>query len=189
MKSLECVLEDAISSGEVVSVKYMAGSQPGVVRDISPISIDGDNVRARCLVSNSAKVFKISKMFLSDGVADYKQESDIEPLSLADGLSKYENELVDLGWVLKVDDEGAGVYRCFKNGKLRKTPDISIQYHKHRVELDFESGLMVEVGLSDRPWYVTRYKSNASSFKILSKAILKFMNNTKEAGVALGMHL
>ena len=47
MKSIKPILTEAIETGEVVKIKYHGGSQPGSLRQISPISIVGDDVVAR----------------------------------------------------------------------------------------------------------------------------------------------
>lgn len=47
-KNVEHVLVDAIENKQSLTVVYLGGSQPGTLRNISPISINGDKLRARC---------------------------------------------------------------------------------------------------------------------------------------------
>ena len=58
------VLIDAQKSGIVVKVTYKLGSQPNHAREIIPLKIINDNVIARCLNSNTDKLFRISKLKL-----------------------------------------------------------------------------------------------------------------------------
>jgi predicted DNA-binding transcriptional regulator YafY len=69
MGNLEQLLITAIETGEVINIKYHGGSQPGSIRQISPISVNGDDVRARCLATNRVKVFKISKMEIEQSLS------------------------------------------------------------------------------------------------------------------------
>lgn len=64
--SKESVLQEAITTGEVLRIRYEGGSQPGAERDISPISLKEGKVRARCYSSNAVKLFVIDKITILD---------------------------------------------------------------------------------------------------------------------------
>ncbi|MCD1631376.1 WYL domain-containing protein [Marinobacter shengliensis] len=60
-------LEEAIETGEVLTIVYNGGSQPGATRKISPIKIEGAKVRARCFSTNAVKLFNLEKVVIPDG--------------------------------------------------------------------------------------------------------------------------
>jgi predicted DNA-binding transcriptional regulator YafY len=60
--NIEASLKEAIETGEVLKVRYHGGSQPGALREIAPISVNGDKVRARCYSSDAVKTFVIGKV-------------------------------------------------------------------------------------------------------------------------------
>lgn len=57
-------LESAIGTGELVSIVYHGGSQPGAFREITPLQIEDGKVRARCYTSNAVKTFALDKIEL-----------------------------------------------------------------------------------------------------------------------------
>ena len=65
METLRKILEEAIGTGELITIIYHGGSEPGSRRMISPIKVDDKIVRARCLTSNKVKGFSIDKIELS----------------------------------------------------------------------------------------------------------------------------
>jgi hypothetical protein len=69
-------IKGAIECHEVLTVKYHGGSsKPCSVRQIHPLqTLDTGKVRAKCLSSNSVKVFMIDKIEIVD---DSLRDSDI----------------------------------------------------------------------------------------------------------------
>jgi predicted DNA-binding transcriptional regulator YafY len=192
MESVEQILISAIETGEIINIKYHGGSQPGSIRQISPISVKAENVRARCLSTNRVKVFKLSRIeierssTLTNTYVPGKKTP--EPTSLKEAFESHRELLSNLGWLLSVEDEGAGVYRTFQNGKLRKTPDVYIQYFEFKYDYtDDDEGNEIEYTKpSERPWYVrSNTRDQASSFKKLSVATDKFVLLAKEAAETL----
>ena len=74
-------LLQAMGIGEILDVLYFAGTQPGTVRKICPLSLSKDKVRALCLASNTEKLYFISKM-------------DIIPADKATFYPSYVQELI-----------------------------------------------------------------------------------------------
>lgn len=58
--SVVSFLKSAIETGEILRISYGAGSQPGAIRDIRPVSIKGDMLRARDDFSSGLKNYKIA---------------------------------------------------------------------------------------------------------------------------------
>lgn len=194
MEGIEPALREAIETGEAISIKYFGGSQPGSIRQISPISVSGDDVRARCLATNRVKTFKLSKIELQE---DNSSKSYIpgavkpEITSLKEGLEKFRSELESVGWVLNAEESEAGLYRMFKNGKLRKTPDVYLQYQEMTydyTEFDDDGNEIEIMKPSTRPWYVrSNPEDSSSTFKSLGGAIDKFIEFAHLAERRLGL--
>lgn len=195
MENLKDVLINAINIGETINIIYHGGSQPGSLRQILPISINDDDVRARCLSTNRVKIFKLSKMELSE--SSKTQEAyvpgkiEAEPETLKDAFNSYKSIFNKFDWILTIDDEEAGIYRKFNNGKIRKTPDVYIQYHEFTydyTDFDDNDNEIEYTKPSTKPWYVrSNITDQSSSFKKLSSAIEKFVNFSKSAAEELGL--
>lgn len=56
------ILINAQKSGSIVKVKYLSGSQPTHAREIIPLKVLDDKVLAKCLNSNTEKLFRINKL-------------------------------------------------------------------------------------------------------------------------------
>ena len=196
MDSLKKILVSASETGEIISIKYHGGSQSGSIRQISPISVNNDDVRARCLATNQVKTFKLSKMELEQSSEHLKTyipgKKVLEPSSITEALEGHQELLFNLGWKLVIGKEEAGVYRTFKNGKLRKTPDVYIQYHEFTYDYtdwDDEGNEVEYTKPSVRPWYIRSNPANqGTSFKKLSSDIEKFINFSKEASEQLELN-
>jgi len=63
MKEIE-VLMEALQSGSIIKVVYKSGSQPGYAREILPLSIYGNELFAKCILSDAKKSFFINKLKL-----------------------------------------------------------------------------------------------------------------------------
>jgi len=178
-------LEDAIGTGELLTISYAGGSQPGAKRMISPIKVEGDKVRARCYTSNQVKVFNINKITIIEknvnGETTYKEGYHApEPATLTEAVEPHIEELTKIGWHVELSEEEIGVYRFFKNGKMRKTPDVYMLYQEYTTDYldqDAEGELVEHKRKSSRPWYVRSNVSgeNASSFSVLSRAVSRFV--------------
>ena len=74
-------------------------------------------------------------------------------------------ELTAMGWHVELTESQVGVYRFFKNGKMRKTPDVYMLFQEFTTDY-FDQGsngeLVEPKRPSSRPWYV---RSNASGEK------------------------
>jgi len=68
---------NAQQSGTILKVKYKSGSQPNYAREIIPLKIENDKVLAKCLNSNSEKIFYITKLkLLNDYQYDHHEKWD-----------------------------------------------------------------------------------------------------------------
>jgi hypothetical protein len=176
------LLEEAIGSGELITIIYQGGSRPSSSRMISPIKVDGDKVRARCFTTNAIKDYSIHKITIvnnPDGVTNYAEtQPNPEPISLIAAITPYLDELKTLGWHIELTDTSIELYDFFKNGKRRKTPSLQLCFCEFTTHViyDFEAdGHQKQIeDKSGRPWH-----TSGSTFKSLAHATEKFMNHAR----------
>jgi hypothetical protein len=176
------LLKQATTTGEILRVIYDGGSDPGSVREISPIKISGDKVKAQCLNSGTVKTFLISKLRIPEDSPLERVWSPPPPppdhSSLDEFFEHYETTFQKLGWVVKREQDCVSLHRSFKNGKVMKGSDVSLDFVE--MDFDFEAGLDGEIHKVNqrvrvKPWVVRGKKPNESkSCKRLSDAGVYF---------------
>lgn len=184
----------AINAGEVLCIRYHGGSQPGAARDISPISIDGPKVRARCYTSNAVKLFVIDKIEICSGhhpdnvpAWDPTTKTKYQFASLTELHQVIADELHTLGWHVEHNDDFISLHRRWKNGKPLKGSEVSITYsefvEEEHADLDEDGNLIYHETYkrrNARPYSVRARKINTRSFGIMEKAAELFMEQAKE---------
>jgi len=186
MQDTKTQLQEAIETGEILTVIYHGGSQPGKSRQISPMKIKDNIVTAKALPDTRPKSFLISKIEIADSVSTkitYSQENaqqfTKEPSSLYEGVKEYIHIFENLGWHIKVSDEEIGLYRLYKNGNQRKTPDVLIGFQEFTYYEEYseeKANFVYHKKLSVRPWHVSSKQLNKNtSYKYLSKAMRTFV--------------
>jgi len=178
-------LLEAIQSGEVVKIIYHGGSQPGTLRDIAPISIKNGKVRARCLLSNTTKMFVVDKIEIAEseihpeatewqlGAEPSQQYDDISCL-----LNKKRDFLIGLGWHIEASPDSLSLHRCRKNGSPLKGSDVSLNYEEYTYDLmaDEDGNLHKENWRKrQRPWTVRGKKQNSKALSGLDNAAATFL--------------
>lgn len=176
-------LLEAIDSGEIVRAIYHGGSQPGLHRDLGPISIVGDKLRARCYQSKAVKTFSLKKIELpenkggTEGEWSATNNTTARYESIEDVYREHVDQLCNMGWHVQHELNALSLHRLFKNGSPKKTPEISLNFEEFSTELvfneDFEE---IEVTTKRvRPWVVRAKGKDTSSYGKLSKAVETFM--------------
>lgn len=141
-KETEKRLGEAIATGEVLNIIYQGGSQPGTIREISPISIKGDRVQVRCFSSRKIKLFNIEKITIID--TDKAQQalvwqSSAQPVSHYDSVAElFEKEkefFEQLGWHIEGSNDSLSLHSRFKNGKPLKSSDVSLDYEEYTYDI------------------------------------------------------
>lgn len=184
---IKTILQEAISTGELLTIIYNGGSQPGSTRMISPIKIIEDNkIRARCYTSNKVKTFIIEKIEITEnnsGNTSYIEgKKPVEPKTIREAFKPHVSKLETLGWYVKFEENYIGLYRYFKNGKLRKTSDVSCIYSEFitdYIDVDADEELKYHEEKSARPYYVKSFEHDGRSYKYLSKAVTLFLEYAK----------
>jgi len=187
--SIHSILCEASDNAEILKIKYHGGSQPGTVRQISPISVSEDKVIARCLSSNVVKTFVIDKIELC---GSNNQDDDIKWAPAKKSQVKYENlaafcdlrrsELESLGWHVNSDADFVSLHRRFKNGKPLKGSDVSLDYEEFICDgfVDIDGRLREEhIRKHPRPWMVKATGMQGRGYGRLGKAADLFIEQAK----------
>ncbi|SEQ49286.1 hypothetical protein SAMN03080615_01672 [Amphritea atlantica] len=110
----------ASDAGEIITIVYHGGSNPGESRKVAPIKVAITEMRARCYETDAVKVFKLNKI----AVPDWGIESVVQVERLPQVDDAYVQLIVDriLAKKYHVDlSSGISVHEFFKNGKPRKS--------------------------------------------------------------------
>lgn len=171
-------LEEAIQTGEILTVVYQGGSQPGTSRQISPIKIEGGKVRARCFSTNAVKLFNLDKVLIPDSNDSGSSDISLAKEALADLPSfktAYLKQLEARGWTIEHGDDHLFLYDHYKNGKRLKSPALALSYQPEYTETVWRDDDFEEVVKQrDKPWCVSTRK-NSTYFKHQDRALSKFL--------------
>ena len=164
-------LNEAIDTGEILSVVYHGGSQPGSVRQLSPIKVTSREVRAREVSSHAVKNFLVAKMELAGSTLSAKQYDpnaqsiNTEPASVREAFQGQIEKLKELGWHVELENDAISLHRYFKNGKVRKGADVGITKYDDN---------------PSRPFYVYGPSlASARTFGKLSSALKLFVEESQ----------
>ncbi|RZF81281.1 hypothetical protein EXT43_12650 [Pseudoalteromonas sp. CO109Y] len=190
----ERLILDAIEAKQKINVIYHGGSMSGQPRQLGPISIKGNKLRAKCYKSDAFKTFVIDKIqvITSDGELTEKRSPNthsklvIEPeQTLLDVSNAIQPHFDDKLWLVELNEDNKSlyIYPRFKNGKPKKSVDLALFYEEYRTELvlnettdEFEDIEIKRV----KPWLVSCKNKTTTSFGSLNKATAKFFEWGKE---------
>lgn len=182
-------LREAIESGEVLKVIYHGGSQPGSLREITPISIKNGKVSALCFASSAVKSFAIEKIVIVEGETQptaAEWQPGIVKLEQYDSIPEFfENQkdlLMQLGWHIEHDDNYLSIHRRFKTGNPLKGSDVSLHYEEYTYDLvmDVDGELHEEnMRKRQRPWTVRGKNQDTKTYSHIDKAAEVFMEWAK----------
>lgn len=179
-------LLEAIENGKSLRVRYFGGSSPGDERELHPLSLKDGKVRARCIPSGETKTFVVEKMELVvDGVPSELASTLPAPSLLYPSIDEFIHHqsayLQQMGWVVEREGEAVSLHRTFKNGKLIKTPDVSLNFEAVTYDLVFDGEKVIEANHRERsrPWIVSATKQTTKTFGDFEKAQLAFLEFAK----------
>lgn len=178
-------LREAIESGEVLKVIYHGGSQPGSLREISPIRIKNGKVSARCFTSSAVKSFAIGKIVIVEGetqpTAAEWQPGIVRPEqygSISELLENQKAFLMQLGWHIEHDNNYLSIHRRLKTGNPLKGSDVSLHYEEYTYDLVVGvDGELHEENMRkrQRPWTVRGKNQDTKTYSHIDKAAEVFM--------------
>ena len=192
-------MKKAIAAGEILTVVYSGGSQPGAKRDISPIKIEGkDIVIAREITGEPQPVikhFSITKLEIVPkgfNAAAYdphkKQEEPIQ--TLADAFEAIKKGLGETPWALVLNEKRVGAYKKLANGKLEPLADVLLSpATQHNLVISMTGATEEDVPTGEwavrgrivkDKWGEGLDEVDERSYKKLSKAVDRFMKVSKD---------
>lgn len=199
MRHIITLLHQAIINGDIVSIIYNGGSHPGKSRKLIPLSVTDEDLKAMDPSARIPKTFKLNKIAsasLLSGVG--VSNPNVAPVVLAEipqtpafeTLAEYAAYLApefrEAGWNMIETDDFLGVGTFFKNGKPRKSTNISIQFCDRSIEtvFDWESGETSAqpriLNGRERPWVVSSWHQQQSkSFTQLQRAMDAFVKEVR----------
>lgn len=186
-------LLNAVSTGEVLRVRYFGGSTPGDERQLRPIAIADGKVRALCLKSGETKSFVIAKLEeVLDGVPSAMAASIlVTPTtfsSIDEFVDRYRNEFEAQGWVVQHQTQAVSLHRTFKSGKVIQTPEVDLSFEAEAYDAVFDGEQAIEANrrVRSRPWIVRGKKLTTKTFADVSKAELTFLEFAKQLAPGTG---
>jgi hypothetical protein len=195
------VIRQAIGTGEIIGIRYHGGSQPGVYRQIIPIKIEGNQLRAHCLASGSDKTFRLEHIELQNQLPPSQENiaaswvpppiSGVEQreLSIEEILAEHRDALTQCGWLVEFDvnDDGKciNLFGFLKNGKQQKSPSLTLEYVEWTGDLTVMPDGSLEmrnIRKRARPWSVrVRGKGGISvTWGHPDKAVEAFLKAARE---------
>ncbi len=182
-------LAAAASAGEIICVVYHRGSQPGTVREIAPVAIIGDEVRARDIAAGIDKNFKLAYLELPGPDTTARAYELAAPPPVEDtqtvqvALTPHLAELRGFGWHVELTEHRISLHRFFKNGKPRKGYDVTMGFDEFTVDMfdDFDGrGLQTVTRPSQRPYNVSSTSLPTRTFVRLSGALPLFFEEARK---------
>lgn len=185
--NLLAAIEESLATGEVLMIIYHGGSQPGATRKISPISLNGPKLRARCLSTNTAKTFLLDKITLTE------TNPPEEPLqygkvqtpptlnTLGDAYKRHADELIDLGWHVELDAGLLSLHRVRKSGKPLKGSDVDLYFEEYTCDYVWDDDnysqepTMENIRKRVRPYGVRGKGYRTDTFSSLTLATERFI--------------
>jgi hypothetical protein len=196
MKKLVDFIQNAVKTGESITLAYGGGSRPGQARQLIIASTSETDFRAYENGSNQSKQYKIAKILWAKNNIGLKVTNDESVMSFESAtprfgtLQEYANflspDLETAGWHIYHEHDMFGVGTKFKNGQPKKTPSIAVIYidRTDDVSYDFESNSFVDIKKEltgrERPWRVDSWRfKEGKSFGLLHTAVELLMDEIK----------
>jgi hypothetical protein len=109
---LSARLKRAAEEKAPMLIIYHGGSQPGAKRWVVPLAILDNQLRARDVATDRAKMFSLTKIEIvedPDAEPDYVEKAPVKG-SLAEAIKKHLPEIASLGWRLAVTDKSVELF-------------------------------------------------------------------------------
>jgi hypothetical protein len=144
-------LNSAAKSKESITIIYNGGSQPGRKRRIIPALVTSRVLHAKDISTGEMKTYIVEKIEVVTEDSPAKEyvagETDLPHYSsLMEAFERRIEELRSLGWHVDLTEDGISLCRYFKNGNLRKSPEVGL--HKR---IDYNTDDFEEFYDTDKP--------------------------------------
>jgi hypothetical protein len=202
-QNLHEILSRAVKTGELVSIIYHGGSQPGTIREIRPIKVIptavwayDDTIKPDGM--DQAKQFLMSKIEIPCNDASTAPAYDPNATPVEDSRTVKEifesktAQFQAMGWHVELNENQISLSYYFKNGKVRKAAAVVLRFDEFITDFVFDEDKWIagiEDGTSDfieqtrkskRPYHVTSPTYKGSGFSKLSHAIEVFLAESEK---------
>ena len=187
--ALEQLLAAAIDTGEIIRIVYHGGSRPGSVREVRPVAVMADELRARDIVAGIDKTFLLAKIEITEAPVT---AAGVGAQSVAEAIAPRVPELQALGWHVELTTNLATLHAFTKNGKPRKSAQVSLWFEEYTgifVVDENADGNPVEREerwKSRAPYHVSSIRLATRSFANLLKAAAVFLEEARNASTHTG---
>lgn len=173
---------DAIKNKQSMRIKYNGGTHPGTIREIKPLGITKDKVKAMCMATEHLKFFNLEKIELpTEGEnsvkwdkAEKTEQENTTFHSIQELLDRKRAELESLGYIIIHGDKSIDLHRLEKN-KTSKYPYASISFSEFETLPNyFTEEVTYEKILRKKPWDVTCILKSKQSYEVFEKAAKAF---------------
>lgn len=165
MGSVEDRLREAAAAGEILTIIYGRGTQPGTKRDIVPLQIvEGGRLEARCLATNAFKTFFVAHLQIVDpGHAAAPYTSKTAYKDLWDVMAHHGDEFDLIGWHVETLGDAMAL--------RRRAPDGS----------PIGNAVVVIARRARRPPWIVTGLGRAEGYAALREAAPVFVSMAREA--------
>jgi hypothetical protein len=190
---LRAFLVARCDSGEIITIAYSGGHEPGAPREVVALTCDDSAlVAAYPAAPDHAKIFKLDKILWAKAGGVRVENPTAQPVpgpdtfpvfeTLSQYTAHFRGDYERAGWHIHESEDGSsfGVGGFFKNGKPKKTATVGIGYYEPGdMIFNPDSGEAEFVRRApssrDRPWRVDswRYKQG-KTFHSLRDAVRAF---------------
>ena len=189
------VLANAATAGEIVSVIYRRGSQPGSVREIVPLAVYDDEITAHDLAAGIDKTFRLEYLDLASPNSEARAYDPTAPprveiiLTVQEAVAPHVVALESSGWAVDVSERRVSLdrpYLFYKNGKPRRRYVVTLGYEEFTVDAFDDAdgrGLQRVTRPSKRPYYVASTSLSTRTFVHLPGALELFLEEARQLGV------
>jgi hypothetical protein len=169
------VLRDAIGSGEIVTIVYMSGSQPGTKRDVQPRTVTRSHLGAVCLEANERRTFLMEHVRVVASDAEfprYNAARGREPAraaGLSDVLARNRDLLEAMGWAVVASEDAITLHATGNDGAV--LPDVAVAIGRETR------------GNGKASWIVVDARGKRRSRKLLKSAVALFLNAAQNSDI------
>lgn len=120
------LIEDACRRGDVITIVYRGGSQPGTKRTIRPRVVDGHLLQAIDITTHLPKSFRIDLLDVVDHDADFPVYRPDAISTLHDVEAACAERMADLGWHVVLTDARLALHGSTKAGHVSRRASIHL---------------------------------------------------------------
>ncbi len=182
--ALQQLLAAAVETGEVIRIVYRGGTRPGAVRDVVPLAVTAEELRARDVAAGMDKTFLLAKLALSAAPVTPAGS----PQTVEEAIASRLAEMQALGWHVESARDRVTLHEFFKNGKPRKGWSVSLWFDEFTgiivvgedgEDADGNPIAREEQWKSRAPYHVSSLSLPTRSFANLWKATAFFLEKAR----------